>query len=55
MPLLSSSFLTQRVFLSMALKLGIWLLVCVVCIAVFAAYLSPSFLINVADQLWGCF
>jgi hypothetical protein len=36
-------------------RLGLWLLVLLACGAVFAAYLSPAFLLNVADQLWGCF
>lgn len=34
---------------------GVWAAVLVACLAVFALYLRPVFLLTLADQLWSCF
>lgn len=34
---------------------AVWAAVLAMCLAVFALYLRPVFLLTLADQLWACF
>lgn len=39
----------------LALHLTVWLFVGAVLLGVLALYLQPLFMVNMANQLWGCF
>ena len=38
-----------------ARRLATWVLTGAVLLGVFALYLQPSFMVDIANQLWGCF
>ena len=39
----------------MLLKIAVWTLIVGACLAVFALYTRPEFMVMLADQLWSCF
>ncbi len=39
----------------MAQKIGLWALVIIASLGVFALYTRPDFLVTLANQIWACF